>query len=75
MFGDAPTFINKKTCYQISNFYVLFILGFLFATPLMQHLKSKLPDWILYCFYLGILILSTAYLVDATYNPFLYFRF
>ena len=75
MFGGASTFINKMTCYQISNFYVLFILGFLFATPLMQHLKSKLPDWILYCFYLGILILSTAYLVDATYNPFLYFRF
>ena len=26
-------------------------------------------------FYLGILLLSVAYLVDATYNPFLYFRF
>ena len=26
-------------------------------------------------FYLAILLLSVAYLVDATYNPFLYFRF
>ena len=24
---------------------------------------------------LAVLIVSTAYLVDATYNPFLYFRF
>ena len=26
-------------------------------------------------FVAGIFIISTAYLVDATYNPFLYFRF
>lgn len=75
MLGNASTFINTQTLYELSNFYVLLILGFLFATPLMNNLKSRLPNWILYCFYLGVLILCTAYLVDATYNPFLYFRF
>ena len=75
MFGGTKIFIDRVTCYQLSNFYVLLILGFLFATPMMCRLKKKLPQWVLYFFYVGILILSTAYLVDATYNPFLYFRF
>ena len=75
MFGQGASFMNRIACYQISNFYILLILGFLFATPLMRNLKAKVPDWVLYIFYVGILILSTAYLVDATFNPFLYFRF
>lgn len=30
----------------------------------------------LHCvFYAGVFLLSVAYLVDASYNPFLYFRF
>lgn len=67
--------INSPTLYSLTNFYVLLIVGILFATPLMKRLKDKLPEWIMYVFYIGILILSTAYLVDATFNPFLYFRF
>lgn len=75
MFGNASAFINTQTLYELSNYYVLIFLGFLFATPLMCKIKRKLPGWILYFFYVGVLILCTAYLVDATYNPFLYFRF
>jgi len=75
MFGISSDWIDTTTCYQISNFYVLLILGVLFATPFMNRLKNKVPEWILYIFYMGILILSTAYLVDSTFNPFLYFRF
>lgn len=75
MFGSASAFINAKALYQMSNFYILLILSILFATPFMRQIKEKLPDWILYLFYVGVLILCTAYLVDATFNPFLYFRF
>lgn len=75
MFGNASAFINTQTLYELSNYYVLIFLGSLFATPLICKIKRKLPGWILYFFYVGILILCTAYLVDATYNPFLYFRF
>lgn len=76
MFGQVGNgFFNTATCYLISNFYILLILGVLFATPVMNKLKSKLPQWMMYLFYVGTLILSTAYLVDSTFNPFLYFRF
>lgn len=76
LFGSTGTpFITQATLYQLSNFFILLILGGLFATPLMKKLKGKLPDFILYIFYIGVLVISTAYLVDATFNPFLYFRF
>ncbi len=76
MFGFAGSpIMNTATLYHLTNFYVLLLLGILFATPLMKRLKDKIPEWMMYLFYVGILILSTAYLVDATFNPFLYFRF
>ena len=34
---------------------------------------SPVPGYVAWC--LAGLLLCTAYLVDATYNPFLYFRF
>lgn len=66
---------NTTTYYLISNYAVILIIGVLFSTPLMKKLSKKLPSTILYIFYVGVLIFSTAYLVDATFNPFLYFRF
>ena len=74
MFGFAGSpIMNTATLYHLTNFYVLLLLGILFATPLMKRLKDKIPEWMMYLFYVGILILSTAYLVDATFNPFLLF--
>ena len=50
------------------------------STPLGAMLWRRLPERmpklaLLTVLLLGGLLLSTAYLVDATYNPFLYFRF
>ena len=47
--------------------------------PLAAGLWRRLPERVwkaaLPVLLLCVLLLSTAYLVDATYNPFLYFRF
>ena len=57
----------------------MLIIGAVAATPLATKLWKKLPEKpmkvVLPAVLLAGLILSTAYLVDATYNPFLYFRF
>ena len=49
------------------------------ATPLGKHIYNRLTErikaWLTPILVLMGLVLSTAYLVDATYNPFLYFRF
>ncbi len=76
MFGLGGTaLINNNTLYLILNYLVLFIIAVLFATPLMDRMKGKINKWVLYVFYMAVLFLSTAYLVDSTFNPFLYFRF
>ena len=41
----------------------------------ISRLKMAVGKVVLPVVLLAGLILSTAYLVDATYNPFLYFRF
>ena len=49
------------------------------ATPLLARLWPRIPKRgqavVLPVLVVAGLLLSTAYLVDATYNPFLYFRF
>ncbi len=76
MFGlDVHPLVNTSSLYALTNFYVLLIIGALFSTPLMNKLKHCLNEWIIFIFYSAVLFLSTAYLVDATFNPFLYFRF
>lgn len=68
-------FLNTETLYNLTNYGLILGISILFATPLMNKLKQKAPDFVLYLFYVGTLVLSTAYLVDSTFNPFLYFRF
>lgn len=67
--------INTPTLYQLSNYALVIGIGVLFATPLMKRLQVKFKPWMIYIFYVVVTILSTAYLVDSTFNPFLYFRF
>ena len=53
-------------------------MGCVLSAPVLKRLYDKVlcrhpaVEMLLLA---GVLLLSTAYLVDATYNPFLYFRF
>ncbi len=63
--------------YFLRNYGVTFVVSILFSTPALktsfQHLeKNRVAAALIYG---ALLITSVAYLVDATYNPFLYFRF
>lgn len=78
-------FLNRGTVYLLYNNAVLLILCILGSTRLPQNLgkrisaelaeKEILLTVVQNVFYIGIFLLSVAWLVDATYNPFLYFRF
>ncbi len=65
----ATTILNTTTLYYFTHFGLLLVIGCLLATPLRKKIPLPLP--ILICLFL----LATAYLVDASFNPFLYFRF
>ena len=63
--------------YYLRNYLVVFILGTVLSTPALKGLYLRLEKNNVFCliFFGAIFLASTAYLVDATYNPFLYFRF
>ena len=65
--------------YYLRSYLVVLVIGCITATPLCTGLWRRIPKRgqavVLPVLVLAGLLLSTAYLVDATYNPFLYFRF
>ncbi len=63
--------------YYLRNYAVIFVVAMVFCTPLPMRLYEKIKhNTLLRGLCLGVLLaLSIAYLSNATYNPFLYFRF
>lgn len=63
--------------YFLRNYAVTFALGILFCTPALKAVFTRWEKNRLFALaaYGVLLLVSVAYLVDATYNPFLYFRF
>lgn len=82
MINDIPL-TSSSTIYYLKNNLVLLIISIIGATPLMKCLVEKLRlskfKKIVECLeiviVISLLILTTAFLVDASFNPFLYFRF
>jgi alginate O-acetyltransferase complex protein AlgI len=75
---------NTETLYYLRSYAPLFVMGIVGATPLLACLRRKLAKKplterclaVVEPVALGVLLLiCTAYLVDGSFNPFLYFRF
>lgn len=69
--------MDNQWIYYIRNYGITFIIASIFSTPLVEKIYKKIvKNDILNTFIIiNIFLLCIAYLVDATYNPFLYFRF
>ena len=69
---------SADVVYYLRNYGVVLLICGLCSTPLFKNIyqrrEKKLKPFVTAGLLL-VLILSVAYLVDATYNPFLYFRF
>lgn len=86
MFGvSGAGFFNSESIYLLRNYGILLVILILGCTGIpksqgkkMEHRfgeNGSVMTAVKVIMYLSILFLSIAYLVDATYNPFLYFRF
>ena len=75
----ANGFIRSEDLYYLMTYGVTIVIAVIACTPLGKKLWHKLPNGFVRiaapALILLALILSTAYLVDASYNPFLYFNF
>jgi len=81
MFGFAQVpLVTEATLYYLRSYGLLFILAFVGSTPLVRDLGSKLSEKKIGAvlepvILIAALLLCSAYLVDGSFNPFLYFRF
>ncbi|MBO5219259.1 MAG: MBOAT family protein [Clostridia bacterium] len=83
MFGAGGSFADANSLYLLATNAILFVILAVAATPAPKLLAGKLmaklgdkPGAIVQnAAFIGIFVLSVAYIVDASYNPFLYFRF
>ena len=78
-FGGIPV-VTGQTVYYLRSFGLLFALGILGATPLVKKAAERMESTRIGTFLepiilLCLLLLCTAYLVDGSFSPFLYFRF
>lgn len=82
--------VSVEAAYYFSSYLFLFGIAAIGATPLPKMICQKIADFsenekgkLYSCLYIvaevtvlaGLLMLVTAYLVDGSFNPFLYFRF
>lgn len=83
--GAGSGFADSNTVYLLYNYAILFVILILGSTQIPKKAAGwcvqKLGEgsWLIVAarilFYAGVFLLTVAYLVDASYNPFLYFRF
>ena len=76
--GGVPL-VNENLRYYLTSYLPILIVAALASTPLGVSVYRKLPRLgahaVCAVLVLAGLVVCTAYLVDGTYNPFLYFRF
>ena len=69
--------VDKDTLFYLKNYVVFFIICIVGITPLCKNIYSRLKnkDLVNIILVIILLVVSTAYIIDATFMPFLYFRF
>lgn len=83
MFGlGGNAFVDRASVYYIYTNILLFVVLIICSTPILKRAVSRIRErmkmagsMIVPVMYFILIFLSTAYLVNESYNPFLYFRF
>ena len=78
-FGGVPL-VSTEAIYYLRSYGVLLVVGIIGATPLVRNTAVRLGETSLATILrpvigLALLLICTAFLVDGSFNPFLYFRF
>ena len=82
MFGANGVVIDSTAKYLMGTSLLIFVICIIASTEIIKKIYTKLNSldgnviqYAMPVFQLIIMLISTAFLVNATYNPFIYFRF
>lgn len=85
LFGlNGLPLVTTETLYYIRSYGIILIVSCIAATPILKNviqiLKTKkgiqnIINGLEPVYYMILLLLATAFLIDSSFNPFLYFRF
>lgn len=74
--------VTKEALYYLGSYKILIILACLCATPIPIRIArrinrkwTRITDCLEPLVYIALLLVLTGFLVDSSFNPFLYFRF
>ncbi len=77
--GGIPL-VSSESLYYLKSYLVVLIIGIIGMTPIMKKLLNsekihKFINILEPIFLLFVIVISTSYIIDGSFNPFLYFRF
>lgn len=84
MFGlESLAMVNHETIYYLRSYAVVLMISMIAMTPIKNQIERwsenknflKIRNIIEPIYYIVIFILTVSFLIDESFNPFLYFRF
>ena len=72
--------VSIESMYYLKSYFVVLLISFIGATPILKNFANKekihkVINILEPIFLLLILTICTSYIIDGSFNPFLYFRF
>ena len=77
--GKVPL-ISAESIYYLKSYFIILIIGIIGATPIMKNTftnqkNRKFINCLEPIFLVIVFVISISYIIDGSFNPFLYFRF
>ena len=72
--------VTAQSLYYFKSYFVVFVIGIIGSTPIFKNIANKekihkMVNVLEPIYLLLILVICTSYIIDGSFNPFLYFRF
>ena len=76
----TQSIISAESLYYFKSYFVVFVISIIGATPALKNIANKdklhkITNILEPIYLLLIFVICTSYIIDGSFNPFLYFRF
>ena len=81
LFGiNGAPLISTESIYYLKSYFIIILMGIIGSTPILKRITNKekiqkIVNILEPIALMLIFIISTSYIIDGSFNPFLYFRF